>query len=191
MKLFKYKHEKIINNFQRKAFAAWEIPIDDIASEFRFKAVLAVYVSIFLSGSIEDKTTVEKISQSIFMKIRETVVNKRCRVSDVFIIEKEVKLVNLSQSKFLEEVHSHHPRIKVDEDTCMNGHAIVNNLTHVIAEDCLLFLQEKTPEFFISSGMLLLRDVTSGGFEGANIISEMQLSEDFTIFLVKMLKIIK
>ena len=84
MKLFKYKHEKIINNFQRKAFAAWEIPIDDIASEFRFKAVLAVYVSIFLSGSIEDKTTVEKISQSIFMKIRETVVNKRCRVSDVF-----------------------------------------------------------------------------------------------------------
>lgn len=185
--LFKQKSDpkKIINNFQAKAFKAWGVEPNDIATELRFKTALGVYISILMTVTIDNHAVVEKLSQKIFRHITDTVKNKRCRVSDIFSIEHKVKCADFSQSIFLEEAEIDKPSI------IMNGFGILDCLAQVIGNDCAMFLQGRDGGDLVNAGMLMLRDLSVGGIDGVDMIAGMQLTNEFMIFYEEMVKISK
>ena len=185
--LFKQKSDpqKIINNFQEQAFKAWGVAPNDTATELRFKAALGVYVSILMSVTIDDRTVVERLSQRIFKNILDTVSDKRCRVSDIFSIENNVRSVDYSQSDFLAEAEIDSPSV------IMNGFGIIDCLAQVIGNDCAMFFEGREGGDLINAGMLMLRDLSVGGIDGVDMIAGMQLSSEFMVFYEEMVKIAK
>ena len=183
--LFKQKPELVINDFQMKAFKAWGVASNDIATELRFKTALGVYVSILMSVTINDRSVVERLSQKIFKHITDTVNNKRCRVSDIFLIEHKVKCADYSQSAFLAEAEIDNPSVN------MNGFGILDCLAQVIGNDCAMFLEGRDGGDLVNAGMLMLRDLSVGGIDGVDMIAGMQLASDFMVFYEEMVKIAK
>lgn len=183
--LFKQNPEKVINEFQAKAFKAWGVASNDTVTELRFKTALGVYVSIVMSVTIDNRSVVERLSQKIFKHITDTVDNKRCRVSDIFSIEHKVECVDYSQSEFLAEAGIDNPSV------IMNGLGILDCLAQVIGNECALFLQGRDGGDLVNAGMLMLRDLSVGGIDGVDMIAGMQLASDFTEFYEEMVKIAK
>ena len=183
--IFKQKPEKVINEFQVKAFNAWGVSSNDTAAELRFKAALGVYVSIFLSVTIDNRSVVERLSQRIFKNITDTVSDKKCRVSDVFLVENKVKFVDFSQADFLAEAGISSASV------IMNGFGVLDCLAQVIGNDCAKFLQGRDGDNLVSAGTLMLRDLTVGGIDGVDTISGMQVASDFTVFFTEMSRLAK
>ena len=183
--LFKQKPEKVINDFQAKAFKAWGVSSSDTATELRFKTALGVYVSILMSVTIENRSVVERLSQKIFKHITDTVDSKRCRVSDIFSIEHKVKCADYSQATFMAEAGIDNPAV------IMNGFGILDCLAQVIGNDCAMFLQGRDGGDVVNAGMLMLRDLSVGGIDGVDMIAGMQLASDFMVFYEEMVKIAK
>ena len=67
--LFKPKAGVIIDNFENKAFGAWGVNSNNIATKLRFRAILGLYTSILMSTTINDRSVVERLSNNIFSKI--------------------------------------------------------------------------------------------------------------------------
>ena len=185
--LFKQKSDpkKIINNFQEQAFKAWGVAPNDTAAELRFKTALGVYVSILISTTIDNRAVVERFSESIFKNIKDTVSDKRCRVSDIFSIENKVQCADYSQSDFLAEAEIDSPSV------IMNGFGILDCLAQVIGNDCAMFLQGRDGGDLVNAGMLMLRDLTLGGMDEVDMIAGMKLLNDFMVFYEEMVKIAK
>lgn len=183
--LFKQKPDNVINDFQAKAFKAWGVSANDVATELRFKTALGVYVSILMSVTIDNRAVVEKLSQKIFKYITDTVESKLCRVSDIFSIEHKVKCADYSQSAFLAEAGIDNPGIT------MNGFGILDCLAQVIGDDCATFLQGRDSGDLVNAGTLMLRDLSVGGIDGVDMIGGIQLTSDFMVFYAEMVKIAK
>ena len=183
--LFKPKAGVIIDNFEKKAFGAWGVNSNNIATKLRFRAILGLYTSILMSTTINDRSVVERLSNNIFSKIIETVQDEKCRISDVFSVSSNVRCINFSQSKFLGVAGISSAKV------ITNGTGILDNIAQAFGEDCAEFLQDREDGEMLNAGLLLMKDITIGGFESGDLITEMQLAQDFLEFYEKMVKLVK
>ena len=138
-----------------------------------------------MSVTIANRSVVERLSQRIFKNITDTVSDKKCRVSDVFLIENKVKCVDFSEADFLTEAGISSASV------IMNGFGILDCLAQVIGNDCAEFLQGRDGGDLVSAGTLMLRDLTVGGIDGVDMIAGMQVTSDFMVFYEEMVRLAK